>query len=40
MLKRLVMTGLLALAALLAAPSWAEEVVAASVGSCRLRHRQ
>lgn len=30
MLKRLVMTGLLALAALLAAPSWAEEVVAAS----------
>lgn len=30
MLKRLMMTGLLALAALLAAPSWAEEVVAAS----------
>lgn len=30
MLKRLVMTGLLALIALLAAPSWAEEVVTAS----------
>lgn len=27
MLKRLVMTGLLALAALLASPSWAEEVI-------------
>lgn len=31
MLKRLVMTGWLALAALLASPSWAEELVAASV---------
>ena len=38
MLKRLVMTGWLALAALLASPSWAEELVHRSM-SCRQRRQ-